>query len=157
MRGSMNVKVSGVSVGVIFVASVMFANDYICYWRSPRHMYATPSVWGLAVAKVVEALRYKQEGRGFDSRWRHWIFFLWHNLSGSTVALGSTQLLTVMSTRNISRGGKDGRPVRKAENLTTFTCRLSRNPGALELSGPVIALYRDFFNFALLFTSFYKM
>jgi hypothetical protein len=25
---------------------------------------------------VVEALRYKPEGRGFDSRWRHWIFSL---------------------------------------------------------------------------------
>jgi hypothetical protein len=25
---------------------------------------------------VVEALRYKPEGRGFDSRWGHWIFFI---------------------------------------------------------------------------------
>jgi hypothetical protein len=25
---------------------------------------------------VVEALRYKQEGRGFDFRWFHWIFSL---------------------------------------------------------------------------------
>jgi len=25
-----------------------------------------------AVAQLVEALRYKQEGRGFESRWRHW-------------------------------------------------------------------------------------
>jgi hypothetical protein len=25
---------------------------------------------------VVEALRYKPEGRGFDSRWCHWIFFI---------------------------------------------------------------------------------
>jgi hypothetical protein len=25
---------------------------------------------------VVEALRYKPEGRGFDSRWYHWIFSL---------------------------------------------------------------------------------
>jgi hypothetical protein len=24
---------------------------------------------------VVEALRYKLEGRGFDSRWRPWIFY----------------------------------------------------------------------------------
>jgi hypothetical protein len=28
-----------------------------------------------AVAKLVEALRYKPEGRGFDSRRGHWIFF----------------------------------------------------------------------------------
>jgi len=29
---------------------------------------------GHAVAQLVEALRYKPEGRGFDSRWRHWNF-----------------------------------------------------------------------------------
>jgi hypothetical protein len=33
--------------------------------------------WGtLLVAQLVEALRYKPEGREFDSRWRHCIFFL---------------------------------------------------------------------------------
>jgi hypothetical protein len=31
---------------------------------------------GLPVAQLVEALRYKPEGRGFDSRWCHWIFSL---------------------------------------------------------------------------------
>jgi hypothetical protein len=30
--------------------------------------------WGYAVAQLVEALRYKPEGRGFDSRWCHWNF-----------------------------------------------------------------------------------
>jgi hypothetical protein len=29
-----------------------------------------------AVALLVEALRYKSEGRGFDSRWCHWNFSL---------------------------------------------------------------------------------
>jgi hypothetical protein len=29
-----------------------------------------------AVAQLVEALRYKPEGRGFDSRGCHWIFFI---------------------------------------------------------------------------------
>jgi len=29
-----------------------------------------------AVAQLVEALRYKPEGRGFDSRWSHWNFSL---------------------------------------------------------------------------------
>jgi hypothetical protein len=28
-----------------------------------------------AVAQLVEALRYKSEGRGFDSRWCHWSFY----------------------------------------------------------------------------------
>ena len=27
-----------------------------------------------AVAQLVEALRYKSEGRGFDSQWFHWIY-----------------------------------------------------------------------------------
>jgi len=31
---------------------------------------------GHAVAQLVEALRYKLEGRGFDSRWCHWNFLL---------------------------------------------------------------------------------
>jgi len=31
---------------------------------------------GHAVAQLVEALRYKPEGRGFDSRWCHWKFSL---------------------------------------------------------------------------------
>ena len=30
------------------------------------------SEWGHAVAQLVEALRYKSEGRRFDSRWCHW-------------------------------------------------------------------------------------
>ena len=29
-----------------------------------------------AVAQLVESLRYKPEGRGFDSRWCHWNFSL---------------------------------------------------------------------------------
>jgi len=33
--------------------------------------------WGtLLVAQLVEALRYKPETRGFDSRWRYWNFSL---------------------------------------------------------------------------------
>ena len=31
---------------------------------------------GYAVAQVFEVLRYKPEGRGFDSRWCHWNFSL---------------------------------------------------------------------------------
>jgi hypothetical protein len=50
---------------------------------------ATLHIWGYAVVQLVEALRYKSEGRWFDSR-------------GRTMALGSIQPLTEMSTRNIS-------------------------------------------------------
>ena len=56
-----------------------------------------------AVVQLVEALHYKSEGRGFDSRWYHWNFH-WHNPSGCTIALGLAQPLTEMSTRNIYWG-----------------------------------------------------
>jgi hypothetical protein len=32
--------------------------------------------YGHVVKQFVEALRYKPEGRGFDSRWGHWNFSL---------------------------------------------------------------------------------
>jgi len=51
------------------------------------------------------------------------IILHWHNPSGRTVFLGLTQLLTEMSTSNISWGLRQ--PVHRAENLTTFICRLS--------------------------------
>jgi len=54
---------------------------------------------------LVEALYYKPEGRGFDTRWCHWNFN-WHYRSERTMALGLTQSLTVMNTRNISWGVK---------------------------------------------------
>jgi hypothetical protein len=31
---------------------------------------------------VVEAMRYKPEGRGIDSRWCHWNFSQWHYSPG---------------------------------------------------------------------------
>ena len=46
------------------------------------------SVSGYTVVQLVEALPYKQEGRGFDP-------------SGCTLGLGSTQPLTEMSTWDI--------------------------------------------------------
>jgi hypothetical protein len=55
------------------------------------------------VAQLVEALTYKLEGRGFDSRLCHWNFHR-HNPSGRTMTLGLTQTLTEMSTRNTSWG-----------------------------------------------------
>jgi hypothetical protein len=46
------------------------------------------------------------------------IFFNWLNTSRRIVSLWSTQLLTEMSTRNLS--GVIGRPARKADNLTAI-------------------------------------
>ena len=55
------------------------------------------------MAQLVEALRYKPEGRGSDPR-------LCHNPTVGTMALGSTQLLIEMITRNISCGVKADGP-----------------------------------------------
>ena len=52
---------------------------------------------------MVEALRYKPESRGFDSRCYHQNFAL-------TVAQGSTQPVTEMTTGNVS----------EADNVTTL-------------------------------------
>jgi hypothetical protein len=60
-------------------------------------------------------LCYKPEGRCFDFRCSHWIFN-WPKPSSRTMALGSTQLLTEVSTRNLP--GSKGRPARYADNLT---------------------------------------
>jgi hypothetical protein len=46
-------------------------------------------------------------------------FFNWPNPSSRTMALGSTQSLTEMSTRNLPGG--NGRPARKANNLTAIS------------------------------------
>ena len=71
---------------------------------------------GYAVAQLVEALRYKSEGHGFWFPKVSLEIFHWHNPSGRTMALGLTQPLTEMSTRNIFWGGKGGRCV----GLTTL-------------------------------------
>ena len=101
------------------------------------------------------------------TRWRSWLrhcatsrkvagsipdgvigFFHLHNFSGRAMALGSTQPLTEMSTRNVSWGLR--RPVRRADNLTSFMCRLSCNLGASTswnpqgLSRPVMGLLFTF-------------
>ena len=147
------------------------------------------------MAQLVEALRYKSEGRGFDSLWCHqnflftWSFrlhrgpgvdsssdcatsrkvagsipcgvtgiFHWRDLSGCSAALGLTHPLTEMSIRNMSWGLR--RPVRRADNLTAFICRLSWNLGASTswnpqgLSRPVMVLLylylREVENFKLI-------
>ena len=70
-----------------------------------------------------------------SARWCSWIGHcaISRKVAGSIpVALGSTQLLTEMSTRNISGGGA----LCMADNFTTFICRLTRNSGSLNLLEP---------------------
>jgi hypothetical protein len=56
------------------------------------------------------------------------------NLSSRTMALGSTQPLTEMSTRNIPGG--NGRPAGKADNLTAISEPMSGKCGILDVSQP---------------------
>ena len=88
---------------------------------------------------MVKALRYKPAGRGFDTHGVIGIFH-WHNPSGRTMALGSTQPLTEMSTRCISWGDKACRCVRLT-NLPP-SCAVVMKSGNLyfvEPSGPLQA------------------
>ena len=83
-----------------------------------------------AVAKLGEVLRRRVAGSIPDG-----VLGIchWHNPSGRTVAPGSIQLLTEMSTRNTSWEGWRGlrHLVCRAETLATLICRLSWN---LEIS-----------------------
>jgi hypothetical protein len=75
-------------------------------------------------------------------------FFNWPNPSSRTMALGSTQPLTKMSTRNLPRGKK--RPARKADNLTAI-CESSVykmwEPRRLTTLWASTACYRESFAF----------
>jgi hypothetical protein len=68
--------------------------------------------------------------------------WLWAPATTATMALGSTQPLTEMSTRGISfGGGGEGEGgmtwlVSRADNLATFLCRMSRNSGSINLLAP---------------------
>jgi hypothetical protein len=81
-----------------------------------------------------------------------WTFFNLPNPSSRTMALGSTQPLREMSTRNFP-GSKNGRRV----GLTTLSpsmSRMSENVGASTSRNPksLHGLYRENFNFFLLIT-----
>jgi hypothetical protein len=107
-------------------------------WRRRQQMI--PKHW----YPCTKLHRITSQKRG--SRWRRWLrhyatsrkvagsipdgfngIFHWHNSSSCTMALGSTQLPTETSTRNISWGLR--RPVRRADNSTAFICGLSMNLG----------------------------
>jgi hypothetical protein len=77
-----------------------------------------------------------QAGRSRDRIPDEVDFFNLPNPSSRTMALGSTQPLTEMSTRNIP--GDEGRPARKADNLTAI-CEpiVYKNVGASTSHSPM--------------------
>ena len=95
-----------------------------------------------AVAQLVEALRYKL---GSIPGVTIWIFH-WCNPSGRTIALGSTQPLTEISTKNIP-GGKR-RPAHRADNLDTCAdCFEIWEPQPPRTLRACPGLCRDYFTF----------
>ena len=95
-----------------------------------------------AVVRLVEALSYKKEGRGFDSWCWHWEDF---SLAYS-FRPHNGPLVDSASKRNeyqeYSLVGKDGQ---HGADITTFICWLSRNLRALNPWNPQ-GLYRDIFS-----------
>ena len=72
---------------------------------------------GHEVAQLVEALRYKSEGRGFDSRWCHWKFSLAKSFR-PYYGLGVDSVSKRNEYQEYFLGGKGGRCVQ----LTTLLC-----------------------------------
>ena len=110
---------------------------------------------GHTVAQLVQAVRYKPEGRGFVSLLCFGIFH-WHNPSGRNMALGSTQPLSEMNIRHISLGGKGGRCVRLTTLPPSCVVMKSGNLKFLEPSGPLQACNRTSLPFYLTSTSPYS-
>jgi hypothetical protein len=100
-----------------------------------------------------------QAGRSLDRvPIRSLDFFKWPNPSSRTMALGWTQPLTEMSTRNLpGRGGK-GRPVREADIFRhLWTDRLDKiwEPPLLTTLWAFTACYRVIFTFTVWITTLY--
>jgi hypothetical protein len=106
------------------------------YAQNYLHVFILSSLLfskGACGGVVVKALHYYSDGRGIDSRWCHWIF-QWHNPSDRTMALGSTQPLVKISTRNIP-GGNGGRYVRVTTS-PPLSARMLWKSGSLNLLEP---------------------
>jgi hypothetical protein len=76
--------------------------NYVFYVQYTFFSEVWFSVRGHMVAQLVEMLCYKPNGRRYDSQWCGWNFL---HPSSCSMALGLTQPLTEMSTRNISWAG----------------------------------------------------
>jgi hypothetical protein len=109
------------------------------------NLFPTNQPEGHAVAYLIEATSWKVVGSIPDEVIG---FFNWPNLSSHTMALGSTQPLIGMSTRNLP-GGK-GWPTREADNLTVIWEPIVYKmwePQRLTTLWAFMACYRDSFTF----------
>ena len=61
---------------ILLVKGLVTDLNVILYLSTCHTVYISVLIQfrGYAVAQLVEALRYKPEGRRFDARWRNWIF-----------------------------------------------------------------------------------
>jgi hypothetical protein len=85
------------------------------------YYYTITITMGARDIVVVKTLCYKPEGHGLDARWG--VNFLIYLLLPSAQALGFTQPLTEMNTRNrkiVLFLKSKARPVRRADNPTTI-------------------------------------
>jgi hypothetical protein len=89
----------------------------------PYNTNLHPLTLGHAVAQLAEALRFKPEGREFDSRWCH---------RHCSLTLAALSLLTAMSTRTISWGKGD----RYVWLPLTPSCAIVLKSGRLNLLEP---------------------
>jgi hypothetical protein len=69
----LKVAVSTVPLTVVQFEGVTECIERVFMWLLVIYIYIYIYIdWGHAVAQLLEALRYKPERRGFDSRWCHW-------------------------------------------------------------------------------------
>jgi hypothetical protein len=114
---------------------------YVC-----MYIYCTALFKGHAVTWLIEALCYKPEGRGLESRWGG--YFQFTQSFQRIMALGSTKPLTEMSTRNFR--GRDVRLTTLPPSMSLLS-REMWEPRHLTTLWASTSCYRDSFTFSALF------
>jgi hypothetical protein len=99
------------------------------------------------VAQLVKALRYKLEGRGFDSRWYNWNFLLaesiWLHYGLRIDSVSNRSKYQEYFLGGGGGGGEDGRFVELTLPPLCANSLEIGEPQPLGIRRAVIALYRD--------------